>query len=709
MKAFFSILLILSVSIVPSGLAFANSSRDFSNVSSLLSLAGIWTPNEVVDPVSHGTVGIIGPMYSQIQLPNGRSGLILHGWPFDPSAASPLQIKVSILEQNSDGTLVIATDKYLSDPMAYGSNSVVVGDFNNDKKDDFLLIPYNENPSMPTGAVLKPSALYLSNVSGTFTKAIINDPISSHAATLANLNGKQTIFTTNGERYYTFGSDGTAQVNTLVNTTTDPWQIFFSGMSINAADFDGDGTTELVAGDLSRSVDGTPNPNGRFDIVATKFDQNNHTSNPFSSGVQIIPYFGNRPEYSTISSAWGLANTHTYRIWVDDFNHDGKPDLVCGQSLWPEKYSVLQLQQNISNNGAMAFTDVTDTLNNEYRVNSEELDYSMQLVDYDNSGINTYLMAGMTIGGRNSDNSPNNLLQTNYILLNDGTGRLHTYMHDQFPTIGAQVLTYIRSLNISGAYIPNDYPEPRFIEYLTPSGKINLEAEIGFSTNVNGNWIAQHGFINIPLQLDPAVDYTENVTISNRNGSKLIRTWAGNDAIIGGCPAPSNTPCSINGGLGVNTMNYGGARSNYAITTTASGFTVKDVVGIDGTDNIKNMQVLNFAGSTIDLRTAGSIPAPPTLVNLSGGTGSITVSFTAPTGDTTNFTGYTATCSSSGLTTESATGTGSPIVVTGLVNNKRYSCSVHADTSTVAGNESSTVTKVAGRPNLAAILGLLLD
>jgi hypothetical protein len=90
-----------------------------------------------------------------------------------------------------------------------------------------------------------------------------------------------------------------------------------------------------------------------------------------------------------------------------------------------------------------------------------------------------------------------------------------------------------------------------------------------------------------------------DITITNRNGSLLIRTWAGNDTIVGGCASV----CSIDGGLGVNSINYAGPRANYTITPTATGFTVQDLVGHDGTDNIKNIQLLNFADTTVDLRT----------------------------------------------------------------------------------------------------------
>lgn len=93
--------------------------------------------------------------------------------------------------------------------------------------------------------------------------------------------------------------------------------------------------------------------------------------------------------------------------------------------------------------------------------------------------------------------------------------------------------------------------------------------------------------------------YKDPITISTRNGSSMIRTFAGDDTIAGGC----SSTCSIDGGYGVNTIVYAGNRANYSITRTANGYTIKDKVGTDGTDNVKNIQLLKFADTAVDLRT----------------------------------------------------------------------------------------------------------
>ncbi len=81
-------------------------------------------------------------------------------------------------------------------------------------------------------------------------------------------------------------------------------------------------------------------------------------------------------------------------------------------------------------------------------------------------------------------------------------------------------------------------------------------------------------------------------------------------------------------------------------------------------------------------------PNAPTITQVSGGNGSASVAFTAPTMDGgSSILDYTATCvSSDGGVTGSATGSASPLMVTGLTNGDTYTCSVMA--RTVVGSSS---------------------
>ena len=91
-------------------------------------------------------------------------------------------------------------------------------------------------------------------------------------------------------------------------------------------------------------------------------------------------------------------------------------------------------------------------------------------------------------------------------------------------------------------------------------------------------------------------------------------------------------------------------------------------------------------------------PGAPTITSATPGDSQASIAFTAPTstGGST-ITGFTATCTSSG-SARSATGTGSPIVVTGLTNGTLYSCSVTATNTIGTGPASSTTAVTPSTP-----------
>lgn len=86
------------------------------------------------------------------------------------------------------------------------------------------------------------------------------------------------------------------------------------------------------------------------------------------------------------------------------------------------------------------------------------------------------------------------------------------------------------------------------------------------------------------------------------------------------------------------------------------------------------------------------------------------VNFSAPasTGSSA-LTSYTATCTAAGQTTQTATGTSSPITVKNLKPGVTYSCKVVANNSYGSGLESTTVQIKVRGVDLSAILSLLLD
>ena len=92
-----------------------------------------------------------------------------------------------------------------------------------------------------------------------------------------------------------------------------------------------------------------------------------------------------------------------------------------------------------------------------------------------------------------------------------------------------------------------------------------------FRSSINpDNGIKQvaHLFVNVPFNYDPTTDYVKNVSITDRNNSKRIRTWAGDDNI-----SDSNAVLGtkIDGGLGKNKVSYSGSSTNYTVVKNTDG------------------------------------------------------------------------------------------------------------------------------------------
>jgi large repetitive protein len=109
-------------------------------------------------------------------------------------------------------------------------------------------------------------------------------------------------------------------------------------------------------------------------------------------------------------------------------------------------------------------------------------------------------------------------------------------------------------------------------------------------------------------------------------------------------------------------------------TPTATGTYIFQVSGTDS-----STPFAFFNSSNISLMIATGIPAAPTIGAATGGNGHATVSFTAPASNGgAAITGYTVTASPGNIT---ATGTASPVTITGLANGTAYTFTVTATNS----------------------------
>jgi subtilisin-like proprotein convertase family protein len=99
-----------------------------------------------------------------------------------------------------------------------------------------------------------------------------------------------------------------------------------------------------------------------------------------------------------------------------------------------------------------------------------------------------------------------------------------------------------------------------------------------------------------------------NVLIANAKGS-VLHGMAGNDTLSGGTGndtldggAGNDT---IDGGAGIDTALYHGAHSNYTVTKTATGWTVVDTTGAEGTDQVAQVERLQFGDMTLAFDLGG--------------------------------------------------------------------------------------------------------
>jgi hypothetical protein len=573
-----------------------------TDVTSLLSIAGVWQPvdNQYLNANFDGTLARTPAGVFKLSPTSGDS-ILLAGWAysgFNNNATSITPVNVCLLEQQADGTLKVATSKYISSPTTNGNQSPIIADFNGDGYDDILLLAHNESPFIPM-----PSTAFMSNGSGGFNKITLQDKVEAHDVELTKINGVLTVttgtFTNTGgdsDPYYQFKNGSFVEtLPTRLSGKDSFGNSNVSNQSMAIGEFGGTGKYQAVFGDFlygpgvaySPAPAGYPSPIYR--IANYPFDGIDIGASP----IQLLEgYFNSRSQYSNVSSNWGPGNTHTYRLKTDDFNHDGAPDLIGMASLWTQAtQSFPAALQMLQNDGTGRFTDVSDMLTASVNTQLEESDYELQIKDYDGSGINSYASGSFHY-------DPANINTANYLTVNDGTGQLHyAISRQQMDGWTSKILAYLKKNPPSGYACYNSFV--KFVAYQTPNKKTNyLVINLcSATTAINGNshpWAAV--LVNLPLQIDLRSMYTAPMKVSNRNGSHLIRTFAGDDIIYSG---NSGGYAHIDGGLGYNTLVYSGPASNYTVVKNTDGsFKVTDNVGKDGIDTLVNIQRLIFADKT---------------------------------------------------------------------------------------------------------------
>jgi hypothetical protein len=538
-----------------------------------LSMAGVWTPvlSQNVGAVVFRTI---------FDTSDGKPAIAFAGWGWNGVNNTVYrETQLYFLKLFNNNQMTEATSSFVQNPSVNGVGEVIAYDFNKDGNQDLYFGAYNEYPFTS-----KSSTVLMSNSTGGYDKGSIETPVLVHSGNIGNLHGS-VILTTVGygdnDPYFTYDEKAKIFVPHFWDNTH---QSKIYGSSIVVADLDLDGKSELIASDFKSGPGYVFSSTEPYKIAIYNLNGSRLSDQPAKI---ITPYFdAHADEYNNLRGI-GPGLDHMYNLTIEDFNHDGRPDIMASTWIWtldaPNPPSMLQLLQN---GGNLNFVDVSDAFMTAWDKNAAPPDYSKTILDIDKSGINSFLLAAETYKESNSSSG-------NYLLVNDGTGHFYSALHDRFDNTVPAVFSFIRQ-TIPTAEITSKYPA--FIGYLNQNGNLDYVAEVG----INDGGLKKKVFVNVGLDYNLKIDFKENIEILDRNNSKLIRTFAGNDSIR---ENNSNGSTSIDGGYGLDRSVYSGSKSSYSISIAADRAHVKSVK-VD--DTLINVERLEFADTLIAVDIQGN-------------------------------------------------------------------------------------------------------
>ena len=560
-----------------------------------LDLIDVWqaVTTEHLSPASDGL--LYNQFYKFFKLPNGNLALILGGWAGSNSAHPLTKTTISILERTASGQFETATNKWLADSATNGVGAIVVADFNSDTIDDIFLPSNNEGSLVPY-----PGVAFISNNSGFIRIELPNSSLA-HDATVSE-SGKRPIVLTGslgGDNHpiYVFNGSGFDVVNANYS---------IQGNTVAVIPL-ADGSDHLtIRGDIgdSFSIDRTTNVYSWNRLDVEIFRGNGLTYENWQPIQTISPFLTTIPAYRDFQSAYGSGISHTYKILSDDLNSDGYQDLILGQSMWVNTYgadfpSVLQV---LLNQGDSRFVDRTESLGPEIGFSYNEGDYSPIVFDFDNSGINSYIFSGGW-QALTTDRRPF------FVLLNDGSGKLRvgldqedmlSFLQDAKNLVTNSLLGGSWNLKLG----PDELPIVNFLAIPERGDAINFLAQAKVFDSASGQ--IAYAIIDAGLTFNPVTSYLENITVSDRNNSSVLRTWAGNDSFYETNRSAGST--NIDGGLGLDRVWYSKNADSYQLSVG------KNSTNLTGTydraesfvDRLTNIERLKFSDVSLALDLDGN-------------------------------------------------------------------------------------------------------
>jgi len=116
--------------------------------------------------------------------------------------------------------------------------------------------------------------------------------------------------------------------------------------------------------------------------------------------------------------------------------------------------------------------------------------------------------------------------------------------------------------------------------------------------------------------IENAIGGGGNDTLIGNAANNTLTGGAGNDMLIGGTGNDL-----LDGGSGTDTAGYASAFGNFSVTKTATGFTVADKTGAEGTDTLANIERIQFTDLKLAFDMSGSAGNTAKLIGAAFGAG----------------------------------------------------------------------------------------